>query len=46
MLKRHAIQVLRQAGLAQTEVAGVVGVGVRSVRRIETEPGVTHVYDL
>src|SRR5712692_8066872 len=43
MLKRHAIQVLRQAGHAQAEVARLVGVGVRSVRRVDAEPVVTHV---
>jgi transposase len=43
MLKRHAIQVLRQAGHAQVEVARLVGVGVRSVRRVDAEPDVTHV---
>jgi transposase len=43
MLKRHAIQVLRQAGHAQAEVARLVGVGVRSVRRVDAEPDVTHV---
>jgi transposase len=43
MLKRHAIQVLRQAGHAQAEVARLVGVGLRSVRRVDAEPDVTHV---
>ena len=45
MLKRHAIQALRHAGHAQGEIARLVGVGVRSVRRIAVEPGVTHVDD-
>ena len=45
MLKRHAIQVLRHAGLAQAQIARLVGVGVRTVRRIATEPDVTHVDD-
>ena len=43
MLKRHAIQVLRQAGHAQAEVARLVGVGLRSVRRVDAEPDVTYV---
>jgi transposase len=43
MLKRHAIQVLRHAGHAQAEVARLVGVGLRSVRRVDAEPDVTHV---
>ncbi|GAC1663766.1 MAG: hypothetical protein PVS2B1_22970 [Candidatus Dormibacteraceae bacterium] len=43
MLKRHAIQVLRQAGHAQAEVARLVGVGLRSVRRVDGEPAVTHI---
>jgi transposase len=43
MLKRHAIQVLCHAGLAQTAVARLVGVGRRSVQRIETERAVTAV---
>ena len=36
MLTRHAIQVLRHAGHEQREVAKLVGVGVRTVRRIRT----------
>ena len=43
MLKRHAIQVLRQAGHDQADVARLVGVGVRTVRRVDGEPDVTHV---
>src|SRR5712692_1436103 len=43
MLKRHAIQILRQAGHAQAEVARIVGVGLRSVRRVDAEPDVTHI---
>jgi transposase len=43
MLKRHAIHVLRQAGHAQAEVARLVGVGLRSVRRVDGEPAVTHI---
>ncbi len=33
MLKRHAIQVLRQAGHSLPEVAKLAGVSVRSVKR-------------
>lgn len=43
MLTRHAIQVLRQAGHEQREVAKLVGVGVRTVRRVDGEPDVTDV---
>lgn len=43
MLKRHAIQVLRQAGHDQTDVAHLVDVGVRTVRRVEAESPVTHI---
>jgi transposase len=46
MLKRHAIHVLRQAGHEQADVARLVGVGIRSVRRVEGEPGVTHSDDV
>jgi transposase len=42
MLKRHAIHVLRQAGHEQADVARLVGVGIRSVRRVEGEPDVAH----
>lgn len=45
MLKRHAIQVLQQAGHEQAEIARLVGVGVRTVRRVEAEPDVTHIDD-
>jgi transposase len=45
MLTRHAIQVLRQAGHEQTDVARLLGVGVRTVRRVESEPDVRHVDD-
>lgn len=45
MLKRHAIQVLRQAGHEQADVARLVGVGIRSVRRVEAEAAVTHIDD-
>lgn len=43
MLKRHAIQVLRRAGHDQADVARLVGVGVRTVRRVDGEPDVTHI---
>jgi transposase len=43
MLKRHAIQVLRQAGHDQADVARLVGVGVRTVRRVDGEPDVTQI---
>jgi transposase len=42
MLKRHAIQVLRQAGHTLDEIATFVGVGKRSVQRVVVEPAVTH----
>ena len=45
MLKRHAIQVLHEAGHEQTDIARLVGVGVRTVRRVEAEPAVTHIDD-
>ena len=45
MLTRHAIQVLRHAGHDQPDVARLVGVGVRTVRRVEAEPDVTHIDD-
>ena len=43
MMKRHEIQVLRRAGHAQFEVAKLVGVSERTVRRVEDEPAVTSV---
>jgi transposase len=45
MLKRHAIQVLQEAGHSQADIARLVGVGVRTVRRVEGEPDVTHIDD-
>jgi transposase len=45
MLKRHAIQVLRAAGHPQSEIATLTDVSVRSVRRVEAEPDVSHVDD-
>jgi len=42
MLKRHAIQVLRQAGHSLKEIGELVGVGKRSVQRVVGEPVVTH----
>ncbi len=43
MLKRHEIQVLRRAGHGLDEVAGLAGVGRRSVVRVEAEAAVSHV---
>ena len=45
MLKRHAIQVLRAAGHPQSEIATLTDVSIRSVRRVEAEPDVSHVDD-
>jgi len=45
MLKRHAIQVLRHVGHEQADVARHVGVGIRTVRRVEAEPDVTDIDD-
>ncbi len=42
MLKRHQIQVLRDAGHPQREVATLAGVSVASVRRVERETDVSH----
>jgi len=42
MLKRHAIQVLRQAGHTLGEIAEQVAVGQRSVQRVIGEPMITH----
>ena len=42
MLKRHAIQVLRQAGHTLGEIAAQVAVGQRSVQRVIGEPVITH----
>ena len=43
MLKRHAIQVLRQAGHSLPEVAKLAGVSVRSVQRVEDEGAVSSI---
>jgi transposase len=43
MLKRHAIQVLRQAGHTLEEIATFVGVSRKSVQRVVAEPAMTHV---
>jgi transposase len=43
LLKRHEIQVLRRAGHSLPDVAKLAGVSVRSVQRVELEPGVSHV---
>ena len=45
MLKRHAIQVLREAGQSQRAVAGAASVSIGTVRRVEREPAVTEVDD-
>ena len=42
MLKRHAIQVLRQAGHTLDEIAEHVAVGKRSVQRVLGEPVIRH----
>ena len=42
MLKRHAIQVLRQAGHTLDEIAEQVAVGKRTVQRVVSEPMITH----
>lgn len=42
MLKRHAIQVLRQAGHPLDQIAKFVGVSRSSVQRVLAEPAVTH----
>ena len=41
MLKRHAIQILRQAGHTLDEIAALTGVGKRSVQRVSAEPMIT-----
>jgi transposase len=38
MMKRHEIQVLRRAGVKQSEVAKLTGVSEREIRRVEQEP--------
>ena len=43
MLKRHQIQVLRQAGHSVRQVAKLTGVGRASVRRVEADPPVVSV---
>jgi transposase len=45
MLTRHAIQVLRYAGHDQPDVARLLGVGVRTVRRVDGEPDVAYIDD-
>jgi transposase len=45
MLKRHAVQVLREAGLSQADVARRLCVSERSVRAIEAEPAVATIDD-
>lgn len=41
MIKRHEIQVLRRAGHSQADVAKRVGVGKRTVERVDAEADVT-----
>lgn len=43
MLKRHAIQVLRQAGHSLPEVAKLAGGSVRSVQRVGDEEAVSSI---
>ena len=45
MMKRHEIQVLLGAGLAQAEVARLAGVSLRTVQRIQNEPAIASVDD-
>ncbi|MGQ0642133.1 MAG: hypothetical protein ACT4P6_15400, partial [Gemmatimonadaceae bacterium] len=45
-LKRHAIQVLRQAGHTLEEIAAQVAVGKRSVQRVVDEPMSTSITDV
>jgi transposase len=45
MMKRHEIQVLLKAGLAQAEVAKIAGVSERMVRSVQAEPMVVDVDD-
>lgn len=45
LLDRHKIQVLREAGHEQADVARRLGVSVATVRRVEREAGVEHVDD-
>lgn len=46
LLKRHAVQVLLQAGHSQEEVASFSGISARAVRRIAKEAAVQHVDDV
>jgi len=41
LLKRHAIQVLRQAGHTLDEIVALTAVGKRSVQRVSAEPMIT-----
>jgi transposase len=45
MLTRHAIQVLRHAGHDQADVGRLLGVAVRTVRRVDGELDVTQIDD-
>ncbi len=46
MLKRHEVEILLKAGHAKTEVAGLAGVSLCSVKRIAHESAVVHVDDV
>jgi ATP-dependent Lon protease len=46
MLKRHEVEILLKAGHRKTEVAGLTGVSLRSVKRIAEESPVVHVDDV
>jgi transposase len=45
LLKRHEVQVLRNAGHSQSEVARLTGVSLREIRRIDAEDKIAHVDD-
>ncbi len=46
MLKRHEVEILLKAGHRKTEIAGLTGVSLRSVKRIADETPVVHVDDV
>jgi transposase len=46
MLKRHEVEILLKAGHRKTEVAGLTGISLRSVKRIAEESAVVHVDDV
>jgi hypothetical protein len=45
MLKRHEVEILLKAGHPKSEVAGLAGVSLCSVKRIAEETPVVHVDD-